>query len=82
MLVLSRRTEEAIVIGENITVTVLGIEGDRVRLGIDAPRSMRIFRRELLLETRDVNKEAVQTAIKDLSSSVAALKNFTEKSGK
>ncbi len=82
MLVLSRRTEEAIVIGDNITVTVLGIEGDRVRLGIDAPRSMRIFRRELLLETRDANKEAVQTALTDLTSSVAALKKSTESNKK
>lgn len=66
MLVLSRKVEEAIVIGDNITLTVLGIEGDRVRLGIDAPRSTRIFRRELLAQTRDINKEATQVAAANL----------------
>ena len=48
MLVLSRRTNESIIINGNITVTVLEIRGDHIRLGIDAPRSVPIFRQELL----------------------------------
>lgn len=61
MLVLTRKVDEAIVLGEEITISILGIEGDRVRIGIDAPRSMRIFRKELLAETAMINRQAVQT---------------------
>lgn len=47
MLVLMRKSNESIVIGDNITVTVLGIEGDKVKLGISAPREIQILRSEL-----------------------------------
>jgi carbon storage regulator len=47
MLVLSRKTNEVICIGPNIYVTVLAIEGGRVRLGVDAPRDVPILRAEL-----------------------------------
>ena len=49
MLVLSRRPEEALVIGEGITVRVLEIKGRTVRLGIDAPPEVRIQRREIVV---------------------------------
>jgi carbon storage regulator len=48
VLVLTRRTEESVVIGGNIVVTVLGVEGEKVKLGIDAPREVTILRSELL----------------------------------
>lgn len=48
MLVLSRRTTEKIAIGDNITVKILAIEGDRVKVGIDAPIGIPILRTELL----------------------------------
>lgn len=60
MLVLTRKIDEAIVVGDDITITVLGIEGDRVRIGIDAPRTLRIFRKELLAETAIINRQALQ----------------------
>lgn len=47
MLVLSRKLNEEIVIGDNITVTVVEIRGDRVRLGFDAPRDVTVHRREI-----------------------------------
>lgn len=47
MLVLKRKTNEKIVIDGNITITVLGIEGQNVRIGIDAPQEVRILRSEL-----------------------------------
>lgn len=54
MLVLTRRVSEKIEIGENIRIVVLGIEGKQVKLGFEAPRSIRILRSEL----RDrMNKE-------------------------
>lgn len=53
MLVLTRRTKEQICIGEGITVTVLGIQGGRVRLGIQAPREIDVNRQEVCgLKTR------------------------------
>ena len=48
MLVLSRKTDEQIIIGENITVTVLRVQGRIVKIGIDAPGNVPVFRRELL----------------------------------
>lgn len=51
MLVLSRRIGERIVIGDNVTVTVIDIRGNNVvRLGIDAPLTTKIMREELILE--------------------------------
>ncbi|MBN1505669.1 MAG: carbon storage regulator CsrA [Sedimentisphaerales bacterium] len=47
MLVLSRRNEESIMIGDDIKVTVVGIRGRNVRLGIDAPRQVSVHRREI-----------------------------------
>ena len=49
MLVLSRKVGETIVIGENIEVTVVEIQGNKVRLGIKAPRTIPVARSELLL---------------------------------
>ena len=48
MLILSRRNEESIVIDERIVVTVLGIKGNQVRLGVNAPKNVSIMRSELL----------------------------------
>ncbi len=48
MLVLSRKLGEKVVIGENVTLTVVKIDGDKVRLGIEAPRDVPIVRTELL----------------------------------
>ena len=55
MLVLSRKQKESIFINGNIVVTVVGIRGDRVRLGIEAPREMPVHRRELYerIQNRD-----------------------------
>ena len=47
MLVLSRKKNETIVIGENIIVVVVEVRGDKVRLGIDAPREVTVHRREV-----------------------------------
>ncbi|HWR22909.1 MAG TPA: carbon storage regulator [Feifaniaceae bacterium] len=59
MLVLSRKAGELLSIGPDITIEVVAVEGDRVRLGINAPRDTRIFRKELLDQTVDINKIAV-----------------------
>jgi carbon storage regulator len=52
MLILSRKLGEAICIGSSIKVSVLGIQGGRVRIGLSAPREVPIHRREILRETQ------------------------------
>ena len=47
MLVLSRKCEQSLLVGEDITITVLAIDGERVKLGIDAPRSVTVLRTEV-----------------------------------
>ncbi|MCL2030229.1 MAG: carbon storage regulator CsrA [Oscillospiraceae bacterium] len=66
MLVLTRKLGQSITLGDNIRVTVLSMEGDRVSLGIDAPREVRVFRSELLDATRQANKESQVSAVVSL----------------
>ncbi len=58
MLVLSRRPGESVVLGEDITVTILEVRGDVVRVGIDAPRSLKVNRAELLQQLEESNRQA------------------------
>ena len=58
MLVLTRRTNQSIVIGQDVTVTVLEIRGDQVRLGIRAPRDVSVHREEVFAEIRRENQRA------------------------
>ena len=47
MLILTRRVGETVVIGDNVTVTVLGVKGNQVRLGVNAPREVAVHREEI-----------------------------------
>jgi carbon storage regulator len=47
MLVLSRQKDESIIIGDDITITIVDVRGDKVRLGINAPRSISVHRKEI-----------------------------------
>ncbi len=73
MLALTRRKGEALVINNNIEITILDIRGDQVKVGITAPKEIPIYRKEVFLQIQDSNKEAMQ------SSSVEDLKNFLKK---
>ena len=59
MLILTRKPGEAIVIDGDIRISVLSIEGERVKLGVDAPREIPVLRQELLDEVRKSNLAAV-----------------------
>lgn len=48
MLVLTRKTNQSIMIGDDIEITVLSVSGDKVRIGIEAPRDISVFRREVI----------------------------------
>ncbi len=59
MLVLTRRPGESIVIGENIVITVIEIKGGQVRIGIDAPREVDVYREEIYEQVRQENLAAI-----------------------
>lgn len=65
MLVLTRKKDQTIIINEDIEITVLDIQGDQVRLGINAPRNVSIHRKEIFLEIQEENKKAAE--VKNLS---------------
>jgi carbon storage regulator len=58
MLVLTRKAGEKIVIGDDITITILDVRGDGIRIGIDAPRGIKIQREEVLLAVAEANLAA------------------------
>ncbi len=70
MLALSRKKNESIIIDNNIEVTVLDIKGDQIKLGISAPKSVPVYRKEVYVQIKDANKEASR------SDGAEILKNF------
>jgi carbon storage regulator len=67
MLVLSRQKDETIIIGDDIEITVVDIRGDKVRLGVSAPKSISVHRKEVYDAIRRENREAAQVKPEDLS---------------
>jgi carbon storage regulator len=67
MLVLSRQRDETIMIGDDIEVTVVDIRGDKVRLGITAPKAVSVHRKEVYDAIRRENREAARVKPEDLS---------------
>ena len=61
MLLLTRKLNEGILIGKDIVVTVVNIEKDKIRLGIEAPRDIRVIREELIAEIGQENMLAAQS---------------------
>ena len=62
MLILSRKTNEKIMIGDDISVSIIEIRGDQVRVGVDAPKTVKVFRQEVYDAIRAENKAAAQSA--------------------
>jgi carbon storage regulator len=58
MLVLSRQRDESIIIGDNVIVTIVDVRGDKVRLGIEAPREVSVHRREVYEAIQRENQQA------------------------
>lgn len=63
MLALSRKTGESIVVGSDIELTILEIKGDQVKLGINAPKSIPIYRKEIYVQIQEANKEAAENNV-------------------
>lgn len=63
MLVLTRKPGQSLLIGNNIEVKIIDIQGDQVRIGINAPKDVSILRKELMDEVRQANREAVVDSV-------------------
>jgi carbon storage regulator len=74
MLVLTRKSNQSIMIGDDIEVSVLAVMGEKVRIGINAPRSVPVFRKEVYLEIQqdasspDEDRKAVDEALDQMKS--------------
>lgn len=68
MLVLTRQRDEIIMIGDDVEITVVDIRGDKVRLGISAPRAVQVHRKEVYDSIKRENAEASHVQINDLKS--------------
>ncbi len=71
MLALSRKKNEALIINNNIEITILEVKGDQVKVGIEAPREIPVYRKEVYLQIQEAN-----SASSDASSSMDAWKNM------
>ncbi|MDR3321433.1 MAG: carbon storage regulator CsrA [Synergistaceae bacterium] len=67
MLVLSRKPGEALRVGDDVEITIVEVKGDMVRLGIDAPRNISVWRKELWLAIVEENKKAAEEASTDVT---------------
>lgn len=65
MLALSRKVNESIIIGNDIEITVLEVKGDQIKIGISAPKSVPIYRKEIYLQIQESNKEAAGSTVTD-----------------
>ncbi len=74
MLVLTRKQNESIIINDDIEIQILGIDGDQIKIGIQAPKSVEIHRKEVYLSIQQENQTAgAETLSNDL---ISALKNL------
>ena len=78
MLVLTRKKDQALVIGDDIEITVLDIQGDQIRLGVNAPKSVKIFRKELYLEILEENKNAARPIAQVPAADLKNILNLSE----
>jgi carbon storage regulator len=79
VLILTRKLGESITIGDDIKVTVLGIYGRQVRLGIDAPLKVVVHREEIYVKIQNENQKAARTIKEDLANVMQVLKDKIKK---
>lgn len=58
MLILSRKTDQQIKIGDNITITIIDVKGDQVKIGVEAPKDVKVFRQEVFNAIKNENTAA------------------------
>lgn len=74
MLILTRKPGESVYIGDNIKITIVEIKGHQIRVGIDAPKELRIYREEIYLQILEENQQAAEAA----KASDAGLETLTQ----
>ncbi|GGE36216.1 carbon storage regulator [Pullulanibacillus camelliae] len=74
MLILKRKPNEAITIGDDIEIHILSVDGDQVKVGIEAPKQVEIHRKEIYLSIQEANNEAASVDV--LDETLAFLKNL------
>lgn len=62
MLALARKVNESIIVNDNIEITILEVKGDQIKIGIDAPKSVPIYRKEIYTQIQEANEAAANTA--------------------
>jgi len=72
MLIITRRPDQKVMIGDDVVVEVLEIVGNQVRLGVQAPQSIRVFREEIWLAVKEENRAAAQDAPQTLPAPAGA----------
>lgn len=70
MLALSRKKNEALIINNNVEITILEVKGDQVKIGIEAPREVPVYRKEVYLQIQEANAASADTSV------LEALKGF------
>ena len=70
MLILSRKTDQQIKIGDDITLTIIEIRGDQVKIGVEAPKNVKVFRQEVF--------DAIQTENREAAASSAAMEALSK----
>jgi carbon storage regulator len=78
MLVLTRKANQSIMIGDTIEVSVLSVLGEKVRLGIQAPRDVPVFRKEVFLEIQAQNLEAAESSKEALDQALGMMADSEE----
>jgi carbon storage regulator len=68
VLVLTRKSNQSIMIGDDIEISVLAIMGEKVRIGIEAPRAIPVFRREVYVDIKQNEEEEEEEALDELNS--------------
>ena len=63
MLILSRKINEKIIIGNDISISIIEIRGDQVKIGVDAPRNVKVFRQEVYQSMLEENKAAAESLV-------------------
>ena len=65
MLALSRKENESIIIGNDIEITILEVKGEQVKIGINVPKSVPVYREEVYAQIKEANKEAAADAVQE-----------------
>jgi carbon storage regulator len=66
MLILTRRPGESLHLGDNIKITVLGVQGKQIKIGLEVPDDMQVYREEVYLRVLEQNRQAMQSSDQDV----------------